>query len=266
MKPTALIFAPDADSPDFKPALTLGQGLPNEVEGQPVYRAWKEVLRPRRFVDAKGEQHEVKPERIGAMLSNFKRLVAKGHKPTLPSHHPQAGEPKDALANLGHVIDARVNDRGGLETLCEFVGVDAIRASARNAASIGTVLNFTDADGERYDEILDHVAIVPDPRLTDLNGFQPALAASSGPAVSAVVLSPAPTPAAAPSTRSQTMPTDFAPLRKALSLADNTADDAVLVKAVERLTADAGTLAAARSSEPMRRRPAPTPPRRPSSN
>jgi nucleoid-associated protein YgaU len=240
----ATIFSPDADSPDFKPALTLGQGMPREIDGEPCAHFWKEVLRPRRFLDAAGIEHNVTPERIAVLASNFRKLAGKGKLPTLPSHHPQAGEAKDALTNLGHVIDAKVNDGGGLEVLCRFVGVDAIRASARNAASIGTMPDFVDADGERYNEILDHVAIVPDPRLTDLNGFQPALAASSGPAVSAVVVSPAPTPAAAPNTRSIAMPADFAPLRKALSLADTVTDEQVIAKAAEAVTNATATLAA----------------------
>jgi hypothetical protein len=141
----AIIFAHDNESPDFKPALTLGQGYPKDIEGQPVAHFWKEVLRPRRFVDAAGTAHNVDPARIDLLLSNFGKLKAKGKLPTLPSHHPQG--PQDALNNLGHVVDAKKNDAGGLEVLCQFVGIDAIRASARNAASIGTVVGFTDAEG-----------------------------------------------------------------------------------------------------------------------
>jgi hypothetical protein len=230
----ATIFAPDADSPDFKPALTLGQGLPKDINGEPTFHAWKEVLRPRRFVDAKGDAHEVTADRINLLASNFKRLAAKNRRPSLPSHHPQAGEPKDAMHNLGHAIDARVNDAGGLEVLCQFVGADAIRASARNLASIGTVTNYTDDDGETLSEVIDHIAIVPDPRLTDLNGFQPALAASGGPAVSAVVVTPAPPTAAANPNRSK--PMNLSELRKALSLADTVTDEQVIAKAAETLS------------------------------
>jgi hypothetical protein len=240
----ATIFAPDADSPDFAPALTLGQGLPKDVNGEPTFHAWKEVLRPRRFIDAAGTAHEVTSDRIRMLASNFAKLAGKGRRPSLPSHHPKPGEQKDALHNLGHALDARVNDAGGLEVLCQFVGADAIRASARNHASIGTVQDYTDDDGEVFAEVIDHIAIVPDPRLADLNGFQPALAASSGPAVSAVVVSPAPTPAAAPNTRSIAMPADFAPLRKALSLADTVTDEQVIAKAAEAVTNATATLAA----------------------
>jgi hypothetical protein len=241
----ATIFAPDADSPDFAPALTLGQGLPKDVNGEPTFHAWKEVLRPRRFIDAAGTAHEVTPDRIRMLASNFAKLAGKGRRPSLPSHHPKPGEQKDALHNLGHALDARVNDAGGLEVLCQFVGADAIRASARNHASIGTVQDYTDDDGEVFAEVIDHIAIVPDPRLADLNGFQPALAASSGPAVSAVVVSPAPA-AAAPPNRSIPMPADFAPLRKALSLADTVADELVIANAAEAVTTGTTTLATER--------------------
>jgi hypothetical protein len=235
----AIIFAHDNESPDFKPALTLGQGYPKDIEGQPVAHFWKEVLRPRRFVDAAGTAHNVDPARIDLLLSNFGKLKAKGKLPTLPSHHPQG--PQDALNNLGHVVDAKKNDAGGLEVLCQFVGIDAIRASARNAASIGTVVGFTDAEGVEYGEILDHVAIVPDPRLTDLQGFkfQPALAASSGPAIPAVVL----TPAAAPPQRSKIM--DVSKLRKALNLAEDVPAETVIATAGETITADKTALTSA---------------------
>jgi hypothetical protein len=95
--------------------------------------------------------------------------------------------------------------------------------------------------GIEYGEILDHVAIVPDPRLTDLQGFkfQPALAASSGPAIPAVVL----TPAAAPPQRSKIM--DVSKLRKALNLAEDVPAETVIVKAEEKITADATALATA---------------------
>jgi hypothetical protein len=233
----AIIFAHDNESPDFKPALTLGQGYPKDIEGQPVAHFWKEVLRPRRFVDAAGTAHNVDPARIDLLLSNFGKLKAKGKLPTLPSHHPQG--PQDALNNLGHVVDAKKNDAGGLEVLCQFVGIDAIRASARNAASIGTVVGFTDSEGIEYGEILDHVAIVPDPRLTDLQGFkfQPALAASSGPAIPAVVLTPA------ASQRRNVM--DVSKLRKALNLAEDVPAETVIVKAEEKIAADATALATA---------------------
>lgn len=221
MNPRALII--NSEDSAYRDAVVLGQGLPLEKNGQPIKYFWKESLRIGAFNDAKGIKHTVDEKRIDNLIGNFKKAKAKGFLPCCPADHVKSGS-----TNFGFIVDARKNADGNLELLHQIIGEDGIKAVSRNKSSICTVQDVTDEDGEHFDELLDHNAIVPDPQLTSLSDFQPAIAASRGFAVSAAVLSPIAAPTKEPEM-------DLKLLRTALGATDDTPDADVLTKAIESI-------------------------------
>jgi hypothetical protein len=220
----ATIIGSREDSP-FKPAVVLGQGLPNDINGQPVAYFWKEMLPLGRYRDAQGKAFEVTPQRIGEVVACFNRAKAKGYRPFLP-----AGSHSERKKNYGFIQDVRVNANGSLEGLHQFIGEDAIREAARNRSSVCILRDVTDEHGEHYSELIDHNAILPDPQLSGLADFQPfnpALAASRGQTISAAVLE-----LAAPE---QETAMDLTALRKAIGAADTVSDADVLSQAAAKL-------------------------------
>lgn len=158
--------------------------LPAEINGYPVKYAWKEMLPLGQYTDASGQKFTVTSERVGRLIANYRRAYAKGFKPFLPDHH----RADSGSHNFGYVVDVRRGENGSFEGLHQLIGEDAHRAAARNRTSVMILKDVTDADGEKYDELLYHNALIPNPRLTKLKDFEPALAASSGLTGDAVVL------------------------------------------------------------------------------
>jgi hypothetical protein len=216
-----VLSAPDQD---FRDAVVLGQGLPMQREGQPVKYFWKEVLRPGEYRDKDGKQFEITANRIDTLHNNFVRAKQKGFQPWVPNGHTS-----DATKNMGFVIDARKNDKGGLDLLHQLIGSDAILAAQRNKSSIFTVSDYTDENGEHYDELILHNAICPDPQLSNLDDFTPALAASRGATANAVVLSLAASPHEEPEM-------DLTKLREAIGAGKEITDDKLIEQAVTKLS------------------------------
>ena len=213
----------------FTPALVLGSGLPAEIEvgGKkfPCGYAWKEMLPLGRYQDRTGKAFEVTPQRIDTIIRDFNRAKAKGYKPYCPDAH------KNRTKNYGYVLDLRRNAKGSLEGLHQLIGEDALLEAARSQSSICTLKDVVDEHGEKYDELIDHNAILPDPQLSGLGGFvpvdiQPALAASRGPATAEVFELAA----------TQEPEMDLKELRKALGVADSVADADVISQAAAKVT------------------------------
>lgn len=210
----------------FRPALMLGQGFPKEINGQPCFYYWKEVLPLGEYLDQKKRKFIVDDKRRDVLISCMRRASQHGYQPHLPTNH----DSRDGKDNLGFIVDARANERGSLELLHQVIGEDANKIVARNKSSICTVKDFVDEKGNRYEELIDHNAIIPDPRISGLGGFKPALAAARGASDDAVVLE-----LAASQEKEQTMPLDFSKLRKRLGAADTVPDDQLLTLADNRL-------------------------------
>lgn len=204
--------------------------LPTEINGQPVKYFRKQSLAPGSIYDGAGVKHEIPKERILRLVDNFHKLKAKGKFPNGQSSHESNG-----TTAYGPIIDATIDKDGVLELTHQFIGEDAILAAARNGSSVGTIQNYMDPDGVVYDEILDHNAVVPNPRQFNLKPFiqvdpsniQLAFAASDSRPSRAVVFSSQPP--------LQESAMDLKPLRKALNLADTITDDAVVTAAVEKI-------------------------------
>jgi hypothetical protein len=225
---TLILNGPDTA---FSAALTLASNWtwPKERNGKPCHYFWKEalpVVTNKR--DSKGNVFSVPPERIDSAIRDFRLARSKGHEPSIPSSHNTA-----TAKNYGWIVDARKNAKGGLELLHQFVG-DAEKEDALNRkTSICLLSNFTDADGTRYENFIDHNAAVTNPQLFDLSDFQPALAAARGqPAGEVVTVTLAAEP---PIERRSEM--DLTQLRKALGLAEDAPDADVISSATAKLAA-----------------------------
>jgi hypothetical protein len=216
----------NADTADFKSALIMGQGLPAEVKGQPVKYFWKEMLVPGRYLDASRKPFEIDGARVDNLIGNFKRASLRGYRPAVLASH----DSKTGADSYGWIIDVRKNARGGLEGLHQLIGEDAHKAVARNGSSICTLKDVTDEHGDKYDELIDHNAIIPNPRLSGLQDFQPAIAASRGQVAQAVVLT------LATNTQEPSMAL-IDEIKKALGAPD-LADDKLVVRIGELVKAD----------------------------
>lgn len=198
------LFQYPVDDSPYEIALTLGRSLPTEKDGVPCRYYWKEMLQLGRIVDVNGNEHDVTSEHLDQVVSDYKKVSAKGHQAYLPlAYHPN---PKDSSTptdpkivkteNKGFLID--VQRRGdSLHGLHQFIGSeDEIKKTvALNDSSIGILKNVRASDGEIYKTFIDHNAILPDPQLFGLGGFVPvdagntlSLAASRGAVVEQVVL------------------------------------------------------------------------------
>lgn len=222
MTPSAYILTAAATR-DFKDAVILGQGYPSEILGKPCKYVWKEVLPLGKYLDSKKEEFVVDPARVDRLMSNFTRAKSKsGFTPFLPpSHAARRGD-----SNFGFAVDTRKNERGSLEVLCQLVGEDAVLAAARNKVSICTVRDVVDEHGNEFDELIDHVAIIPDPQLNNLESFTPAIAASRG-SVPVTSLQLA-------AQKDESM-IDLKKLRASLAAAESLTDEAVIAMAETKI-------------------------------
>ncbi len=123
------------------------------------------------------------------------RLIAAGVHPYVPNRHrfdidPADPRHLDAGENFGRVVDTQLIGDRWFATV-ELIGSRALDAMAANDVSICIVDGQLDAQGRRYGEALQHLAIVPDPVLPNLAPAQQvrALSLSFAPnAASAIAL------------------------------------------------------------------------------
>lgn len=154
-----------------------------EVVGRPISAAIKgdagqkqtfakEVMRVGEFVGAK--QGDDTPFTITNMtldrwVKQFDQMKANGVEVPIPSGHEAGGDP---LKNLGYVRSL-YRDGGSLFAQMEMIGQDALDAARRNNVSIHTELDFVDCDGNQYSDPITHIALTPNPVVTNLRDFVP---------------------------------------------------------------------------------------------
>lgn len=207
-------------------------GLPTAIEGKPVYYRRKELAKVGSFVHrGTGRTENITRERMLKWVTAFKKRLAKGIKPFIPDRHtlsPRASE------NFGYVVGLSVQG-DSLYADLQLIGDEALALAARNDVSLCAVGDALDADGERYSECLDHVALTPNPALTNLGGYVKIAASAGGSPVDAPIYSPA----AALFTRSKTMltPEQMQKLRQKLSLDASVPDEQVMDVASEHVLA-----------------------------
>lgn len=170
MSTTFYLRASDA----FKPAITLGQGLPKEVNGLPAFYFWKDGISAGRYVHpVKKFELEVTPQRIDGWVSNFQKMRANRVEVPIVADHEESAE-----KTLGYIVDVK-RDGDRFMELHQFLGEQARDTGLRNKVSLGIDPNFTDGKGTGYGEAIRHSAMTPVPVASDQGEFVP-LAASRG--------------------------------------------------------------------------------------
>ena len=159
--------------------------------GAPTQRYWKEMLPPKARFEGRLRPDGTRPievidrARNERLAESYKRYREKGFEAPLPLGAHLTKDNAPAIQNSGWLVDVKVAEDGSLHGLHEFIGdeesVKSLVASMKS--SIGTAYNVKDETGEVYPELIIENAILPNPRLNNLSGFVPALAASRGPAI-----------------------------------------------------------------------------------
>lgn len=182
----ALCFA--NDPAEYREALTIGHDWkhPKTRNGLPCFYYWKESLPVGDFKDIDGVVHHVPAERVSRIISTYKLAASRGHEPFLPDAHTK----RERKTNFGYIADVKRGANGSVEILHQFLGEAAKNEAMKNKSSIMILPTFEDEKGNVYEDLIDHNAILPNPRIANLGDFQPALAASSDQAYKAVLLTP----------------------------------------------------------------------------
>lgn len=142
-------------------------------------RVWKEVLCVGRQCDPAGRWYEFAPRDIRAALRNARKMLARGLSvPAIWEHQPievrdrprtpgQLAEWKRRYAKFafGHIVDARINDRGNLDLLHEVRDPKDVRQLLKTRfVSPKVYPSYSDSRGGEYrGTTIAHVAATPTP-------------------------------------------------------------------------------------------------------
>lgn len=247
---SAAIFS--LSTPEARPILTLGIASPKDIDGHPVYARRKEIARAGHYVhrgqkdsDGNWREFDITPDRMRLWADAFQKRKAAGIRPFVPERHVESAA--DARANMGYVDDLQI-EGDSLYATMHLIGEDALAAAARNDVSIYVIGDATDANGEKYDECIEHVCLTANPVIPNLQPFVQIAASADRPAISApvYVLAVEPNPTAAPSRRSFKMTDALAQqVRAKLGFGAEVPDDQLDDKAAEKalaLSAEVPTL------------------------
>jgi hypothetical protein len=154
-------------------------GLPDTVNGEKVVYRWKESLPVNRDIyDQNGVKHFYSREDAAKMVDTFRAAKAKGFVSPLPEKHREPGGGITGT-NYGFVTDVRQADDGNLHTLCQLFE-RTLPDAMQKFSSICVAGKYRHDDGTVSTNLIDHNAIVPDPKINALGEFTQALAASRG--------------------------------------------------------------------------------------
>lgn len=167
-------------TPTATPVLALGTSLPASIEGKPVYYRRKEIARAGHYVHrGTKEEFDITAERMALWLDSFNRRKAAGIQPFVPEKH--VTKQADARDNFGYVVDLE-REGESLYGTFQFIGEDALAASARNDVSIYVIPDAVDAKGGKYAECIEHVCLTPNPAIPHLQPFVSIAASADQPA------------------------------------------------------------------------------------
>jgi hypothetical protein len=153
------------------PAVAVAVSLSNEG-GVPTQRFRKELIRVGHYVKASdGLEFDVTQETLDHWVLSFGRMQAAGVKVPIPVGHTQ-----DVTANRGWLVGLE-RQGDSLYGIAELVGTDALALAACSDVSIFVPAVHVDGHGNQYLRPITHVALVTDPVVPGLAGFQ-AIAAS----------------------------------------------------------------------------------------
>jgi 2'-5' RNA ligase len=143
----------------------------------PVEYVRKEIGTVGRVVkDAAGRPFPLTKDLFDGVIKNFKRMRKNGVKVFIPTKHTHIL----SSDNRGYVEDVRLGEDGDFVATEQLIGEDAIRDASRNGQSMYLKWNATDDQGNTYPGYsLTHVAMVPDPQVSGMGGFESVAASAS---------------------------------------------------------------------------------------
>jgi len=157
-----------------KGRLSLASSAAMNDNGQPIKQYTKDLIRVGEYYKAGTDQaFEITSDRLLAFAASFASMKQAGVKIPVPEGH--TNEPS---RNRGYVDDMYV-EGDTLYAKLTMVGEDAISLAGRAEVSIYAVPEFIDGKGNKYKNVIEHVAIVTNPVIPDQGGFVP-IAASHG--------------------------------------------------------------------------------------
>jgi hypothetical protein len=206
------------------------QGLPTEIDGEPVRYRRKALLKVGKYRHPKLGELEFTRADLDAIARGTREFITDGGRVYVPPGH----KPYDKALNFGWLLDPAV-EGDTLYGTAQLIGTDAHREAARNDVSVCVRKDFVGGNGKKYPRVLEHLALCPDPVAMGLGDFVP-LSRDSGPAEAVPVYMAATT----------TEPTmDLSKIRKALGVADDVPDADVLTQAEARISGQAAAIEAA---------------------
>ena len=144
------------------------------ANGQPVKRYTKDLVRVGDYYKSSTDQSfRFTRESLEEFAASFAAMKAGGVRVPVPSTHTD-----DPEANRGYVEDMYV-DGDTLYATMELIGEDAIKLAGRAEVSIYAVPELVDGKGNKYKNVIEHVALVTNPVIPAQDGFIP-IAASRG--------------------------------------------------------------------------------------
>lgn len=152
---TAFLFAGGTNA---EPAITLGQGLPTEVNGLKASYYWRQTLKDGYYKHpVAGWEMVVTPDYRKELAASFHKMKEAGLDVPVVRKH-------DGL-RIGGVFGVK-NDGPWLYELHQYLGEPNQTDALTNFVSPGIDEHFIDTKGRAWGKALFHSAIVPDPVVT----------------------------------------------------------------------------------------------------
>jgi len=147
-------------------AVIAGDGLPDNVSGQPASYFWKDVIQTGHYTKADHTLSlDVDLPRLQRWLETGQKMLAAGLRiPINCDHSPSA---RDVV---GYVKDFKLEE-SRLMALCQLIGPDAAALAARNQVSLGISPEFIDGTSRAWGEAIVHLALTPNPVVPDQGEF-----------------------------------------------------------------------------------------------
>lgn len=163
---------PESSVYEFAGSAATAAGPVTLADETPRRRFVKDLIRVGEYVNG-GEQIAITAADIDRWAKAGNDFIAAGNDVPVPDGHTD-----DATANRGYAREF-YRDGDTLYAIVEMIGADGIATAARSKVSIKTDLDYVDGKGNKYPNLITHIALTNAPVVPDQNGFVP-IAASRG--------------------------------------------------------------------------------------
>ena len=141
-------------------------GVQTATDSVPRKKFLKDLITTGEYV-SNGQKFTITTKDMDRWIANGKRFIEAGNQIPVPDGHTD-----DATSNRGYVLDL-FREENTLYGVLEMIGADGIATAARSKVSINTEPDYVDGKGNKYDDLITHVALTNSPVVPDQNGFMP---------------------------------------------------------------------------------------------